>query len=122
MLLGVLVLLDPVVSLALLVPLVLLVKKGSVGLAVTKVQLAELEKQAPAGPLALLVKRVLTENLVLLDLLAPQVLRVFLVLLVSWVSQAPEVNVVYQVFPDLWVSLVLSASPVHLGPVVPLVL
>lgn len=35
-------------------------------------------------------------------LLAPQVLKVSLVLLAFWVSQALEVNVVYQVFLDLW--------------------
>ena len=36
------------------------------------------------------------------DPLGPLVLKVFLVLLVFWVSQALEVNVVYQVFLDLW--------------------
>ena len=54
------------VSLALLVPLVLLVKKDFVGLGVTKVQLAEQGKQVHLVPLALLVRRVPLESLELL--------------------------------------------------------
>lgn len=53
------------VLLVLLVPLVLLGKKGSEVLVVTKVQLVELEKQVHPAPLDLLVKRVPLENLVL---------------------------------------------------------
>lgn len=52
------------VSPALLVPLVLLVKKDSVGLGVTKVQLAEREKQVHMVPLALPARRVPLESLV----------------------------------------------------------
>lgn len=112
----------PLVLLALLVPLVLPVKKGFVGLVVTKVQLAELERQVQLAPLAFLERKVPLERLVLLDLPAPQVLRVFLVLLAFWAFPAPEVNVVSQVLLVLWANLVLSASQALLGPVVPLVL
>jgi hypothetical protein len=45
---------------------VLLVKKGFVVLVVTKVQWVELEKQVHLAPLALLVRRVPLESLVLL--------------------------------------------------------
>jgi len=114
-----LVLLGPLVSPALLVPLALLVKKDSVGLGVTKVQLAEQEKPAHMVPPALSARRVPLESPVPLALLAPQVLKASLVLLAFWGSQALEVNVVYQVFLDLWVNTDLSASLAHLGLVGP---
>lgn len=50
----------------------------------------------------MLARKVLLESLVPQDPLALQVLRVFLVLPVFWVSLALEVNVVCQVLPVLW--------------------
>lgn len=97
-------------------------RKASVVLVVTRAPWVELERQEPRVSPALLERRVHLEKLGPPALLAPQVLRVFWVLLGFWVSQAPGVNVACQALQDLWANLVPLAFLALLVPVVLLVL